>query len=29
MRMRHGVLEKEMNNDCFHAESAVARRMPR
>ena len=24
--MRHGVPEIEMNDDCFHAESAVARR---
>ena len=24
--MRHGVPEIEMNDDCFHAESTVARR---
>ena len=24
MRMRHGVPEIEMNDDCFHAESTVA-----
>ena len=25
MRMRHGVPEIEMNDDCFHAEPTVAR----
>ena len=26
MRMRYGVTEIEMNDDCFHAEATVARR---
>ena len=26
VRMLHGVPETEMNDDCFHAESTVARR---